>query len=380
MKLLYILNVANRVNNFSYSGMCAAKGLGMEFHIAGNWGYSSDAERVADEKKYEIKIHQIDFERSPLSPKNKKAYHQLCELMKTENYDVVHCNTPIGGLLGRICGKKYGIDKMLYQVHGFHFYKGAPKKNWLLYYPVEKWLARYTDALVTINTEDFAFAKENLKLRKKDSVYYVPGVGIDLDSISINPKKREIKRSELSLGEDDIVLISVGELNTNKNNQVIIKALAKLKNPKLHYILCGVGEERESLETLAKQNGLENNIHFLGYRTDVMDIYSASDIFVMPSFREGLSRSIMEAMANGLPCVVSDIRGNVDMIEQEKGGYLCSPSDVDAFAEAIDILSKDLQLRENIKQFNLEKVKQFSTSVATEEMKKIYSKEFFDFV
>ena len=316
MKVLYILNVANRVNNFSYTSMCAAKEIDIDFHIAGNWGYASDEERQADEKKHGIKIHQIDFERSPISPKNKKAYTQLSDLLKREHFDFIHCNTPIGGLLGRICGKKYGTDKILYQVHGFHFYKGAPKKNWLLYYPVEKWLARYTDALITINSEDYEFAKNKLKLRKNGKVYYVPGVGIDLSSIQNKTETRTEKRKEFSFEEDDTVLISVGELNKNKNNHIIIKALSKLKNPKIHYVLCGVGNERPELENLAKENGLGKNVHFLGYRTDVMDIYAAADIFVMPSLREGLSRSLMAAMAMGLPCVVSDICGTVAMIKQ----------------------------------------------------------------
>ena len=163
-KLLYILNVATRVNNFSYTSMVAAQVLETEFHIAGNWSYGSDEERVADEKRCGIKIHQIDFIRTPYHPGNIKAYVQLKKLIQKEKYDGIHCNTPIGGVLGRIVGKKCKIEKMIYQAHGFHFYKGAPKKNWLLYYPVEKWLARYTDALITINQEDYEFAKRVCKL------------------------------------------------------------------------------------------------------------------------------------------------------------------------------------------------------------------------
>lgn len=375
MKLLYILNVAGRVNNFSYSSMCAAKELGFEFHIAGNWGYKSSQERCADEEKYGIKIHQIDFERSPVSPKNKKAYNQLLELMKRENYDAVHCNTPIGGLLGRLCAKKCKVNKVIYQVHGFHFYKGAPALNWLVYYPVEKWLSKYTDALVTINKEDFERASEK-RFSKTGIAYYVPGVGIDLEQFAYRDGARGEMRAEMGIGENDTVLISVGELNKNKNTSVIVSALEKLNDSSVHYIVCGVGDERENLENQVKAAGLENNVHFLGYRNDILKLYSASDVFVMSSFREGLSRSIMEAMAMGLPCVVSEIRGNVDMIDDGKGGFLCPVTDAQAYAKAIGTLCSSAQLRESMKAYNLEKIRQFELCRATEEIRKVYSEVF----
>ena len=223
MKMLYILNTTNRVNNFSYSSMIAAQQLGVEFHIAGNWtGYSDNKEKEADEEKYGIRIHQIDFIRTPYDLRNIKAYKQLVQLMKREKFDVIHCNTPTGGVLGRLAGKKCKVRKIIYQAHGFHFYKGAPKKNWLIYYPIEKWLAKYTDALITINNEDYGLAKSKFQLRHNGKVYYVPGVRIDLSQYDLPDGIREKKRAELGLKETDIVLISSGELNENKNNQIII--------------------------------------------------------------------------------------------------------------------------------------------------------------
>ena len=372
MKLLYILNVASRVNNFSHSSMCAAKELGFEFHIAGNWSYKSDEERQTDEKKYGIKIHQIDFERSPLSMKNKEAYKQLLSLMQRENYDAVHCNTPIGGILGRICAKKCKIKKVIYQVHGFHFYKGAPMLNWLVYYPVEKMLGKYTDALVTINREDYERSVRK-KILKNGRIYYVPGVGIDLDAFQVRDGARNQVRSVFGISEKDTVLISVGELNKNKNTTVIISALEKIKDESIHYFVCGVGDERENLEKQVKTAGLENNVHFLGYRNDILDLYAASDIFVMSSFREGLSRSIMEAMTMGLACTVSKIRGNVDMIDENKGGFLCGVNSVDEYALAIDTLCKNTELRESMKKYNFEKIKQFEFGRAKNEIKKVYT-------
>ena len=371
-KLLYVLNIANKVNNFSYTSMLAAQELDIEFHIAGNWSYASDEERIADEEKYGIKIHQIDFVRTPYHPENMKAYKQLKLLVKTEKYNFVHCNTPIGGVLGRLIGKKCNVEKIIYQAHGFHFYKGAPKINWLVYYPVEKWLAHYTDALITINSEDFELAKAKLNLRKNGKVYYVPGVGIDTSQYNLSEKSREEKRRELNIPLDAFLLISVGELNRNKNNSVIISAMEKLKNKNVYYILCGVGEKESELKEQADKAELLENIRFLGYRNDVKELYKAADCFVMPSFREGLSRSAMEAMASGLPCILSDIRGNRDLIENGSGGFLCKPYDVSGFSKAISKLSEDCSMCERMSESNLKRIKDFDTSVVEKAMRSIY--------
>ena len=138
VKMLYILNVAEKVNNFSYSAMIAAQNLGIEFSIAGNWSYPDAAAREADEKKYGIKIYQVDFIRAPYDPRNKKAYRQIRAIIERENFDLIHCNTPIGGIIGRAAAEKCGVDKVIYQAHGFHFYKGAPFINRTLFYNIER--------------------------------------------------------------------------------------------------------------------------------------------------------------------------------------------------------------------------------------------------
>lgn len=375
-KLLYILNIANKVNNFSYTSMIAAQELGIEFHIAGNWSYKTDEERLADEQKYGIKIHQIDFVRTPYHPGNLKAYNQLKQILKEENYDFIHCNTPVGGVLGRLVGKKYNIKKIIYQAHGFHFYKGAPKINWLIYYPVEKLLARYTDALITINKEDYEFAKSKLKLRNNGKVYYVPGVGIDVLQNKIDLSLREVKREELCIPMDAFVLISVGELNTNKNNKVIVSAMAKNNDDNVHYVVCGIGPAEKDLREQVDAAGLQNNVHFVGYRNDIKEMYQMADCFVMPSFREGLSRSIMEAMASGLPCIVSKIRGNVDLIEKDKNGFLCETTNASEYAEKITILANNAELCKKMSSNNLLKIKKFSKKTIIRETYQIYDKEF----
>lgn len=371
-KMLYILNIANRVNNFSYTSMIAAQNLGFEYHIAGNWDYKSDDERRADEEKYGIHIHQIDFIRIPYHPGNIKAYNRLARIVEKEKFDVIHCNTPIGGIVGRLLGKQFKTPTVIYQAHGFHFYKGAPLINWMLYYPVEKWLAHYTDLLITINSEDFELAKNKMKLRKGGKVYYVPGVGIDLSQYELPENTRGQKRGELGLKETDVALISMGDLIERKNYPVAIKAIAKADNPNLQYYICGKGPEEEKLKKIAKDLGVEHQIHFLGYRTDIKELLKAADIFLFTSKQEGLARSLLEAMASGLPCIVSRIRGNTDILSRTEGGFLCKTDDVESYAEKIDLLAKDPRMREEMGRSALISVHNFSTNVVIHELGKDY--------
>lgn len=372
--LLYITNVAGAkmAFGFSASSILAARELNYNFHAVSNRSLATKEQILEDEKTYNVHLHHADICRSPFSLKNITAHKQVCSLIRNEKVDLIHCHTPIGGMIGRLAGKKCRVKKIIYQAHGFHFYKGAPKKNWLLYYPAERLLARFTDAIITINKEDFEAAKR-FKLKRGGMVYFVHGVGIttaDFQNIPADAGK-EI-RNDLGIRDDEILLISVGELNKNKNNAVIIKAISKLKNPKIKYALCGVGEEKQALVSLCKELGVEKQVQFLGFRNDVAKLYKAADIFVMPSLREGLSRSMMEAMASGLPCVASAIRGNVDLIEEGKNGYLCAPKDAKSFSEAILKLASSKELRSEISKKNLEKIKEYDISVVEKEMMEIY--------
>lgn len=181
------------------------------------------------------------------------------------------------------------------------------------------------------------------------------------------------KRIEIGVPLDAILLISTGELNANKNNRVVIDALRKLKNQKIHYILCGVGEKEDELKNQTELAGIEKNVHFLGYRTDIQELLNASDIFVIASYREGLSRSIMEAMASGLPCIVSNIRGNADLIRNGKGGFFCKTDDVNGFAEAIDRLTKNSGLRKKMANYNLTCIREFDVVIVENHIKNIYN-------
>lgn len=303
---------------------------------------------------------------------NKIAYDNLNKVIRENNIQVIHCNTPIGGVVGRLCGRKNRVPKVIYTAHGFHFYRGAPLFNRTVLKWAERIMARWTDAIITMNREDYEAAKK-FKLRKGGKVYFVHGVGITLKDFEGLSGLRQQKRSELNVSDEDIVLISMGDLVARKNYSTAIRAIAKANDLRLHYMICGRGPELEKLQRLAVELGVQQQVHFLGFRTDVRELLTAADVFLFTTLQEGLPRSMMEAMASGLPCVVSKIRGNVDLIEDGEGGYLCPPTDDDAFAQAITRLAADPALREQMRIYNLEKINQFDSSAVEKEIRDIYA-------
>lgn len=266
-------------------------------------------------------VYNIPFARSPLNTDNIKAYNNLENLFKNETFDIIHCHTPVGGILTRLAARKYrkkGL-KVIYTAHGFHFYKGSSLINWLLYYPIEKICSYFTDVLITINKEDYELAKKKMKAKR---VEYIPGVGVDVEKFRNTLVDRDLKRKELGIPKDSKVLLSVGELNKNKNHEVVLRAFANINDKNTHYMIVGKGELHGYLLNLAKELKVEDRFHLLGYRTDVAELYKISDIFCFPSFREGLSVALMEALSSGCWCVVSNIRGNNDLVIDGVNGLL----------------------------------------------------------
>lgn len=355
--------------SFSIASICAANKMGWELHMGINRKYPNKIKSL----KYDIKFYNQNIYRKIFAFKDLwKAYKNLCNyLNKNPNIEIIHSNTPIGGVIGRIVGHKFK-KKVIYTAHGFHFYKGAPILNWILFYPIEKFLARWTDVLITINKEDYAVAQKIMGNNGKKS-YYVPGVGVDLEKFQIVSNEGQDIRKELKLKNEDILIIAIGRLDRNKNNSAIIKALSKLKQQNVHLALCGEGEMRAELERLCESFKLTQRVHFLGIRKDIPQILKKSDIFVLASFREGLSRSIMEAMAAGLPCVVSDIRGNRDLIEDGKGGHLANPKDASSFADAITKLVASSEKRNKMGEWNKNRIKQYDVDIVQKIMIEIYS-------
>lgn len=369
MKMLYVKHRSGKVmNNFALSAILAAKELGIDFTIANNMSLADREhfKQVCDH--YGIRMVHVGFDRNPLSPKNLQAGRELLALMKEEKYDILHCNTPSGGMVGRLCAARMRIPKVIYMAHGFHFWKGAPLKNWLFYYPVERFLAHYTDRLITINREDYERAGR-FHFRKGGKAVIVPGVGIDISKFQPDENVRAGKRKELGIPEDGIMFLSVGEINANKNHKTVIEALARLQCPRARYVICGVGPLRDELEKLADNLGVRDQVEFAGFRTDVKDYYQAADVFIISSFREGLSVSLMEAMSAGIPCVASRIRGNVDLLPASR--LLFNPKDPGELCEAMKH-AMDPEIAGKEAGQNSVNVRNYSTEPAKEAMKQIY--------
>lgn len=369
MRILYVTTVSSTMNAFFKAHIRMLTDEGHHVDLACN-----DEERPIDPFYTELGCvyHHVDFTRSPLSPSNLKAYRQIKRVVGEGNYDVVHCHTPIAAACTRLAcrrfRKKRGL-KVYYTAHGFHFYKGAPLKNWMIFYTVEKLCAHYTDKLITINREDYELATRKMKAKE---IFYVPGVGVDLSRFQDVSTDSASKRRELGIPEDATVLLSVGELNENKNQQVIIRAMARLGREDVHYALAGVGPWEERLVQLADSLGLGGRVHLLGYRRDVPELLRAADVFCFPSYREGLGLASIEAMACGLPLVTSNIHGINDYSEDGVTGYKCAPNDVEGFARALERLVEDPALRSRLGQGNVARADKYDTSRILPLMRSVY--------
>lgn len=371
-KALMYASVASMIQQFNMNNISLLQDLGYKVDVACNFEFGST---ITDEKieklkeqltKMDVNFYQIPIPRKITDIKNLRlSYKMTKDLMNEKKYDLIHCHSPIGGIICRLANKHskhYDSTRMIYTAHGFHFFKGNnPLKNFL-FRNIERYGAKYTDTLITINKEDYAAAKK-FKLKKNGTVEYVPGVGIDIDKINAIQGNKEELCKELNIPSDSILLLSVGELNDNKNHKVVIECLPELQK-NVHYLICGVGPLKEQHEELAKKLDVSDRLHLLGYRNDVIRIMKSCDIFVFPSKREGLSVALMEAMACGLPCIASEIRGNVDLFNNDKEEYLFNNKEK-IYLE--DILRKAIRN----KKINLD-MSRYSIKKIYQQMGKIY--------
>lgn len=375
-KALIVTTVASTLDQFCMNEVSILQKT-HDIYVAANFdmGNNTSVDRVKEFKlelqKKNIIANEINFNRSPLSKGNFFAYKDIENLINSESFEIIHCHTPVAAMMVRLAARKARKNgtKVIYTAHGFHFFKGAPFINWLIFYSVERWLARYTDVLITINKEDYARAKKSFKVNR---IEYIHGVGIDPMRFSEIVVDKLAMRRELDVPEDAFILLSVGELNKNKNHETVIRAIANLNNPKIYYVVCGQGVLENYLKGLSNKLGIDKQMKLLGFRKDIAEICKAADMFVLPSFREGLSVALMEAMASGLPVVCSNIRGNNDLIQDGKGGYLIEPTDVGGFHNSIKRLFESEELRADLSKNNLEQVKKYYLDNVKKEMVKIY--------
>lgn len=320
---------------------------------------------------YTRNVFKVDLKRSPLALSNYRGYRQLKKIVNQGTYNFIWTNEPVMGVATRLAAGDARKNKttVVYMVHGFHFFNGGPMVNWLLFYPIERLMAQYTDLICTVNTDDYRCAKEF----NACSVEYIHGIGINTNRLSLNSERKSI-RNELGLAADDFIVLSIGELNKNKNQAVIIKALGLLKNPKIHYIICGKGHNEFALKSLVEKLGLQQNVHFLGYRKDVVDICAESNVYVMPSIREGLGVATLEAMYCGLPLITSKIRGLTDINKENVNGLLCRPSDYRKFAEYIKYFFENPEICSRIGARNKKDVIPYTISKTLLEVEKLFER------
>lgn len=366
MKALFVATVQSHIAQFHLKTIEMLKQNGYEIHVAAR---DNLAEKNGLQLKNVDQVYNVPFCRSPFSPKNLRAYRELKKIIKEGGYDLIHCNTPVGGILTRLAARKEA-GTVLYTAHGFHFYKGAPLKNWILYYPIEKCMAHFTDKLITINEEDYHLAQ----IKFKCPVYRIHGTGINTEKYRcISRKEVEDFRHKYKL-QNQVIILCTGELNKNKNQETVITAMKTVVKavPNAVLLLAGNGPKKDNLEQMIDQLVLNEHVKLLGYRTDLQKFVAMSDMVVSASKREGLGLNIIEAMYCRKPVIAADNRGHRELIADGKNGYLVKATDSASFADKIVVLCKNPKKREAMGNVGYEKSIPYWDVNVLEELKAIY--------
>ncbi|OJF90747.1 glycosyltransferase family 4 protein [Alkalibacterium sp. 20] len=382
-KALILASVASMVEAFNQENITLLQKNGFEVHVMSNF-HEDDHEKHTNNFDYKKKLEQINvkvydlpIQRNPLSRENLTVYYQVKKIFKEEDYALIHCHTPIGGVLGRLAAreiKKTGTQ-VIYTAHGFHFFKGAPIKNWMIFYTVEKLLSSSTDCLITINPEDYNNAVKK-HFRMKD-IELLNGVGINLNKFRPTTSlKRKTLREKYGYAENDTILIYVGELIKRKNQAQSIRMMSDLvkKYPQIKLLLVGDGQLIKEYSDMIEDLNLSDNIHLLGFRTDVADLMSLSDICISTSRQEGLPVNIMEAMATGLPLVVTACRGNRDLVHDDINGYIVDIDDHVKMADRISTLIQNESLRARFGKRNTFFISPYESRNVNMQMNNIYQR------
>ena len=355
-KVLYVTTVSRTINAFLIPHINMLLDNGYEVHCACSIDKPVDKEL----QRRGVKIFEVPFSRNPLGIGNIKAFIKLEELQRINDYDIVHVHTPIAAIYGRLLKLNFPSLRIIYTAHGYHFLKGGSKLGWILYYPIEKIMAKFTDVTININKEDYEITKEKLKPKK---CYLLNGVGLDLDKYKkLSSKEIQEKRKEFGLKDKDFVVLMIAEINKNKNHIQLINAMDILKDkyPNIKVLCIGDGTLKESLDKQIILRNLQNNIFMLGYRLDVNKLINISDVGILLSRREGLPRNIMEFMACGRKVIATDIRGCRDLICDETIGTLVNVDDYESTAKAIEkyyiLNDKSFEVSEEIRKYDIESI------------------------
>lgn len=369
MKVLLVATVQSHICQFHRPLVAMLHEHGCEVHVAAR---NNLAEKNGLKLDFVEQVFDVPFQRSPFSPKNLGAYKQLKKIIDEGNYDVVHCNTPVGGVLGRLAARKARKrgTKVFYTAHGFHFYKGAPKKNWLIWYPVEKFMCRHTDKLITINEEDYQLARSKFPVE----TCHIHGVGVSVSRYHPHSaEEEEVLRKEESLSAQDFVVLCTGELNANKDQRTLIDAavLCRDRIPELKVLLAGNGPLESTLREQISGNHAEGYIRLLGYRTDLERVVPAADVIVSCSHREGLGLNLIEGMLCGKTVIAVENRGHRELIDNGVTGYLVPVGDSRALAERLVQLHNDTN-QKKLGQAGYKKVQLYTDANVRQELAHIY--------
>lgn len=377
MKALLFASVASMVDLFNRDNIDILEELGYDVTIACNFKegsvYSAEhAKRFM--KELEVKgydVLQVPVPRSISDIGSMvRSFRILRKDMKKKQYDIIHCQSPIGGVLCRLAAypfRKLG-SRVLYFAHGFHFFSGAPKINWLIYYNIERLCANITDCVLTLNREDYIRAKRHFKTR----VRYIPGAGLDVDAIMNTVADKSAKCAELNIPDNKKIVLSVGELSERKNSKAAIEAFIEANRDDSILLLCGTGPQYDMLRETVYENHAEDRVFFAGFRDDISEIIKISDMFIFTSKQEGLPVAVMQAMAGGLPVLCSKIRGNTDLIKNGRGGYMFDYWDIEGFAKGINRILDNKKTCDIMGQYNRKVIKGYDKAVVNDIMKKIY--------
>lgn len=371
-KILFCATVDTHFSSFHLPYLQWFKLQGWEVHVAA----AGDHPLPYVDEKYSISI-----KRSPFDRQNIDAYKELKAYIDENQYSIIHCHTPMGGVISRLAARearKQGT-KIIYTAHGFHFFKGAPLINWILFYPVEKILARYTDCLITINEEDFQRAVK--KRFKANLIEHVHGVGVNTDFFTpVNKYHKAKLRKRYHYRDDAFLIFYAAEINKNKNQKVLIEAMALLKDevPNAKLLLAGTGPLLNDCIDYAMELEVDHMVDFLGYRNDIQSLLHISDIAAASSLREGLPVNIMEAMACGLPVVAVDNRGHRELVINDMNGYLVegNPGEI---SEKMTVLAKDKLLRNEFGRYGRNVIlEKYNLNKIIKEKQEVYMKMMVD--
>jgi len=366
-KAAYVATVYSHLAVFHIPYMNMLQEQGYEVHAFASADHSREEVESAG-----LECRDIPFSRNPLAWRNIRAMLALFRSFRREKYDLIHVHTPNAGLFCRLAARLAGCKNVVYTAHGFHFYKGAPLLNWLVYFSIEWLMSWLTDTLIVINQEDYERAK---KFPVRGKVVYLPGIGVDVQTYRHVDRGRSNElRVELGIAEDDFVVLCIAELNRNKNQIQLLQSIREMVRHGMHPVclLAGRGEAEVHLKAAVAEWGLENAVRFLGFRKDIPELVQMADTVVLLSRREGLPKALLEAMAAGKPMVATDVRGSRELVVPGINGYLVPIGDVTPTVEALTELQSNAWRREVYSRGSVDRVDPYDIGEIANKLKEVY--------